>query len=71
MLTYDPDIRISAREALKHPFFKVLHDAEISSKEYVLSSMSPKVLKKVVDNTPKNLYCVKVVTCGTIAMTQP
>jgi len=60
MLIYDPDCRISARNALKHPFFKVLRDAEIASRDaYVLTSMSPKFKHRPeATNISRNLYFV-------------
>lgn len=47
MLTYDPDLRISARKALRLPFFKPLRKQE--ERRY-----RPYVLVKQLSNNPDN-----------------
>ncbi len=59
MLTYDPDLRISARKALKLPFFKPLRDQESkSSNPYVLTTVGSQFPGSGQDNAnlSKNLY---------------
>ena len=59
MLVYDPDLRISARKALKHPFFKPLRDAESKQQSpYVLTAVGPQFLNNGQENgnSSKNLY---------------
>jgi len=59
MLTYDPDLRISARKALKHPFFKPLRDADIKKQNevYVMTGLGTQFSGSPQDNpnTSKNL----------------
>ena len=59
MLIYDPDERISARKALKHPFFKPLRDLERQNDNPNVLTVSPQqFLKNIPDNgnSSKNLY---------------
>jgi len=59
MLIYDPDLRISARKALKHPFFKVLRDGEVKNHSpYVLTAVGPQFLNNGQENgnSSKNLF---------------
>lgn len=57
LLTYDPEIRLSASEALTHPFFKDLHDPndEMTSEalsyfdfEFENYSLDKKILRELI-----------------------
>lgn len=53
MLVYVPEERISARKALKHPFFSTIVEKEKNL--CILTSMGPQIMQKLNANTSKNL----------------
>lgn len=61
MLEYDPDKRISAREALNHPCFKEMkeQDQDIKNTDTLLNGRSK--LKRIsLDNAPNIMYFVSL-----------
>lgn len=59
MLIYDPDLRISARKALKHNFFKPIRDLEKKNENtHTLATMIPQFAQYMPESTThtKNLY---------------
>lgn len=59
MLAYNPEDRISAREALKEPYFRSLREREKRvQKAYALNTMRPNIMMGVgeIAGTTKNMY---------------
>ena len=65
MLTYDPNKRVSAQRALKHPFFRLLREEDMK-KRLMLNSLSTKFMDTITKGNMKNLYYMKLLSNETI-----